>query len=477
MPHQPIHIQGLELSFGLKTCFTGFTHTLYGGARVGIIGRNGSGKSSLLKMFDGSISPTQGDLKMPPGMTCGYVPQAPEDLTNNSGGARFHTALTQALAQQPQILLLDEPTNHLDAANRANLMRMLAHYRGTLLIASHDRTLLQDCTTELWSIAQTRVTVFCGTYRDFVSEKNIHNQSLTQERSRLTREKKELHAERMQAQERVARGKAKGRKDAQNNKWAPVVGNDKASKAQVTAGRRNAALAHQQQQIAQARAGLEIVEEITPHFALHPSSVSGRSLINIRAGTVAHPGAAPLLQDISMGIGSQDRVAICGNNGTGKSTLFQAILSDPRVTRTGDWHLPPSHQIGYLDQHYRSLDPQQTPLEMIALCMPGAAQSEHRRHLNDFLFRKNEEVNTPIEALSGGEKARLCLAQIAARPPALLLMDEITNNLDMETRDHVITLLQAYRGAFCVISHDDKFLDQIALTHKYTIAHGTLMLL
>ena len=125
--------------------------------------------------------------------------------------------------------------------------------------------------------------------------------------------------------------------------------------------------------------------------------------------------------------------------------------------------------IGYLDQHYSTLNAQKTVLEVIQDCVLNWSHADIRKHLNDFLFRKNEEINTTVLNLSGGEKVRLSLAQIAASTPKLLILDEITNNLDLETRDHVIQILKDYPGAMVVISHDAEFLLSIGVTANYEI--------
>lgn len=157
-------------------------------------------------------------------------------------------------------------------------------------------------------------------------------------------------------------------------------------------------------------------------------------------------------------------MAITGDNGSGKSTLIKAILGDESIYKTGDWHVIKREDIGYLDQHYSTLHPDKTVLETIADLVPSWSHTEIRRHLNDFLFRKNEEVNALVSTLSGGEKARLSLAQIAAKTPKLLILDEITNNLDLETKDHVIQVLKAFPGAMIIISHEADFLEEIGVS-------------
>jgi ATPase subunit of ABC transporter with duplicated ATPase domains len=131
--------------------------------------------------------------------------------------------------------------------------------------------------------------------------------------------------------------------------------------------------------------------------------------------------------------------------------------------KMGDWFVPKKEDIGYLDQHYATVDPKHSVLEAISALVPCWSYKEVRKHLNNFLFSKNEEVNVLVSDLSGGEKARLTLAQIAARTPGILILDEITNNLDLQTKEHVIQVLKSYTGAIIIISHDPDFLGEIGI--------------
>lgn len=136
---------------------------------------------------------------------------------------------------------------------------------------------------------------------------------------------------------------------------------------------------------------------------------------------------------------------------------------------SGDWYTIKRSDIAYLDQQYSTLCPASTVLETIIKVVPYWSHIEVRRHLNDFQFRKNEEVNALVNTLSGGEKARLSLAQIAAHSPQLLILDEVTNNIDLETRQHLIQVLKAYKGAIIIISHDENFLKEINIDNYYII--------
>ena len=173
--------------------------------------------------------------------------------------------------------------------------------------------------------------------------------------------------------------------------------------------------------------------------------------------------------NINLNLTSQSRLALCGKNGSDKSTLIKAIQNDTMVHKERSWVTLPIKDIGYLDQHYQDLKSGLSVLDTKQELQPSWNHQQIRSHLNDFLFRKNEQVYSPIEVLSGGEKARLSLAKIAAKPPKLLLLDELTNNLDLKTRNHVIKVLKHYTGALIVISHDDDFIEQIELNCIYTI--------
>jgi ATPase subunit of ABC transporter with duplicated ATPase domains len=218
---------------------------------------------------------------------------------------------------------------------------------------------------------------------------------------------------------------------------------------------------------------LRLPEVIKPKFSLEASDVGTKALLTITEGSARYD--RPLLENISLSMTAAERIAIAGDNGSGKSSLIKAILGDREVRRSGSWLVPRREEIGYLDQHYATLDPQKSVLGTIRDMVPTWLHAEVRRFLNDFLFRKNGEVNAFVSTLSGGEKARLSLAQIAARTPRLLILDEISNNLDLETREHAIQVLKAYPGAMIIVSHDEDFLRQVCVRCRYEIREGTLV--
>jgi ATPase subunit of ABC transporter with duplicated ATPase domains len=434
------------------------------GSRIAIIGRNGCGKTTLLKILNGMVEPISGDVLIADDVIVGFVPQIVEEFDSLSGGQRLNAAVTQALSLEPNVLLLDEPTNHLDHRNRKSLMRMLQNYPGTLIVVSHDTELLRHCIDTLWHIDNGKIHVFSGNYDDYIREIRNRRSSLEQEITRLDRQKKDMHHALMKEQKRAAKSKAKGEKSIHQRKWPTIVSTAKAGRAEETSGLKKSAIDHKKQNLTEQLSNLRLPEIIVPKFSLNSADIGDRTIVSISDGKVGYAGQVTLLQKISLSISSRDRIAIQGDNASGKSTLIKAIMDDTCVIKSGNWYAPKISDIGYLDQHYGTLSAKKTVLETIAELVPTWTHIEVRRHLNDFLFRKNEEVNALVRTLSGGEKARLSLAQIAAKTPKLLILDEITNNLDLETKEHVAQVLKAYPGAMIIISHDADFLEEIGIS-------------
>lgn len=472
--HKPIQIENLGLFFPHKTCFKDFNGQILSGNRIAIIGRNGSGKSTLLKLLAGLSKPSDGEIRLPPGVNIGYVPQVIEEFDSLSGGQRFNKLFTQALRSTPKILLLDEPTNHLDRNHRRSLIRMLAAFKGTLIIVTHDIELLKSTVDTIWHIEHAKIHVFTGYYEDYLREIEVQRCAIESELAHLMRQKKQIHRNMMNEQTRAKNRRIHGEKSIQQRKWPTIVSKTKARNAQETSGCRKSVINDQKQKLSQQLSELYLPEVIYPRFSLSGLE-SQQTLATISDGTVGYEKHdTSILCKLSFSIKAQDRIAIHGANGSGKSTLLKAILNDQSITKKGTWSIPPPKEIGHLDQHYNTLNANKTVWETISCYLIDKSYSEIRKYLNDFLFRKNEEVNALVATLSGGEKARLSLAQIAAITPKLLILDEVTNNLDRETRAHVIQVLTEYPGAMIVVSHDIDFLNAINITAEYEIKNGLL---
>lgn len=474
--HKPISITNLSLSFPRKPCFKAFTCQIHFGARIAIIGRNGSGKSTLLKMILGKADASSGNIDIPNDASFGYVPQIVEDFELLSGGERFNKVLTAALARDPNVLLLDEPTNHLDRKNRKSLMRMLQNFHGTLIIASHDLELIEKSTDTLWHIQKEchKISVFSGNYHDYMDKLQRSRVFIEKELARLDQEKKEMHQALMKEQKRSSKSKAKGKKKIENKQWMKSTADIKAMRAEKSQGSKFSVIAEKKLALTEKLSSLELPEIILPTFSLSASNVRDYSLLSITKGTIGYHSQKPLIRNINLSLSSKERIAIIGDNRSGKSTLIKGILDDPSIVKEGEWLIPSRQDIGYLDQHYAQLSPQNSVFESIVKLVPTWSHEKVRRLLVDFLFRTNEEVHLSTNQLSGGEKARLSLAQIAAKTPRLLILDEITNNLDLETKEHITHVLSNYPAAIIMISHDEEFLKNLNIHKIYKIENGLI---
>ncbi|USO02071.1 MAG: ABC-F family ATP-binding cassette domain-containing protein [Alphaproteobacteria bacterium] len=442
--HKPIIIKDLSLPF---TKIEDFSATIHYGDRIILIGRNGAGKSTLLKSI----------LKQCDDVQVGYVPQMIKGFEALSGGERFNAALTKALSVDPEMLLLDEPTNHLDSRNKKSLLQLLKHYPGTLVIATHDMDLMEGI---LWHIKDDQISIFKGSYEDYKRELELQQHSLEQKKLKLNQEKKYLHEDLMDEQVRAKKSRLRGEKRTKEKKWPAMVAKMKEQQAAKTTGDRKKTLGEKRQDISERLKELQLPEVIKPKFSLE--TLDNNSDILVVDGTAGYHPDKPVLKNINLALSKNDRLAITGQNGSGKTTLIKAILGDPSVWTSGEWIVPKKEHIGHLDQHYKTLDPDKTVLEHFEDLL------DKRKYLNDYLFRTDEQVNTKASCLSEGEKARLSLAQIGAHTPRLLILDELTNNLDLETKEHVIQVLRDYPGTLIVISHEQGFLDAIGVTQHFS---------
>jgi len=393
-----------------------------------------------------------------------------------SGGQQTLLGLVRILAADPNLLLLDEPTNHLDRTNRAALLKLLNDWCGSAIVVSHNVELLRTWPTTIWDIANGTVTIFDGRYDDFVREKELRQEQLVEQVETLRKERRKLSKSMEEEQQRTAQSRREGKKKYAS---APkIVRGAKKRQAEATTGKLKGSIAKRQEEVAEQLKQVHLPKKITPRFDM-PTPPRGKPSIQIRDGNVSYGDIlivdppslryVVVVEDINLLVTAGERIVLMGDNGSGKSTLVKGIMANPAVTRTGEWLCPPPEQIGYLDQHYSALKPDMTAFATIREARPALNEQETRTFLNDFLFRTNEEVSTPVHALSGGESARLALAQIAAQSPMLLILDEMTNNLDLTTRQHVIEVLQAYPGTIIAISHDNDFLEQIGVSHGYEI--------
>ena len=440
--------------------------------RVSIIGRNGTGKSTLLQIVGGDVAPQSGEVWHEPGLRIGRLPQdalvaedrevfavvaeglastvtdswqvdqqvrmtlsrlqIPADATMDrlSGGWKRRVVLARALVGEPVLLLLDEPTNHLDIETMRWLEDWLADYAGTVLFVTHDRVFLQALATRIVELDRGRLTSWPGDYATFLRRKE---ESLAVEAAQDARFDKRLAEE-----EAWLRQGIKARRTRNEGRVRALL-----------AMREERAARHSQ--IGSVRFQTEISER------------SGQMVLEVGRVSKSFDGRAFVVRDFSARVMRGDRVGLIGANGSGKTTLLKLLIGelDPD---DGEVRRGANVQIAYYDQQREQLDPERTVWETVAdgletVTIDGATQHVFG-YLRDFLFPP-ERAQSPVRALSGGQRNRLLLARLFARPFNVLVMDEPTNDLDIETLELLEERLATWPGTLLLVSHDRAFIDHV----------------
>ena len=459
-------LQNIALTFGGNPLLTGAEIAVGKGDRICLVGRNGSGKSTLLKIAAGIVQPDDGTRFVQPGTSIAYLPQEPDmsgfqkvsdyvaggiggdsgdyrvaawldivqldgksDPTRLSGGEARRAAIARALVSEPDILLLDEPTNHLDLPTIEWLEGELARFSGSVIIISHDRAFLNRLTAITLWLDRGVVRRLDKGFSEF-----------------------EAWAEGVLEQERIEQAKL-DKLIAQETVWSRQGISARRKRNQGRLRRLYDLRAERRSQIE--RAGAAKLEADS-------GAVSGKLVIETKHIAKAYEGRA-IVRDFSTRILRGDRVGIIGPNGAGKTTLLR-MLTGSLEPDAGTVRLGSNLTIAYLDQSRAQLDPERT---LWGTLSPGGDHLHVRgqpRHvvgyLRDFLFEERQ-AKSPVKALSGGERNRLLLAKALAQPSNFLVLDEPTNDLDIETLDLLEEMLADYDGTVLLVSHDRDFLDRI----------------
>ncbi|MFZ5550510.1 MAG: ATP-binding cassette domain-containing protein [Pseudomonadota bacterium] len=484
-----------HLAFGHVPLLDGADFSLEAGERVGLIGRNGTGKSSLLKILAGIERPDDGSLQLQSGVRVVYVPQEPDFDTGKtvfdtvaegvaearelrarfeahapgddldalqtrlealggwtweqrvdetlqrlrldpaavvgqlSGGTKKRVALARALAAQPDVLLLDEPTNHLDLDAIDWLAGLLNSFRGALVLITHDRAFLDAVATRIVELDRGHLHGYPGNFAAFEAAKRRELEAEALANARF---------DKLLAQEEVWI-----RKGVEARRTRSVA------RVQRLVKLREEHAARREQQ---GRVRLDIDR----------GAASGKLVAELEGTSKAY-GDKVIVRDFSAIFLRGDKVGLVGPNGAGKTTLLKMILGQ-LAPDSGTVRIGSNLQVAYFDQMREALDPEKTLADTIS---PGSEWIEigsQRKHvmsyLGDFLFAP-ARANSPVKSLSGGERNRLLLARLFARPANVLVLDEPTNDLDIETLELLEELLQDYDGTVFLVSHDRRFVDNV----------------
>ncbi|WP_289081045.1 ATP-binding cassette domain-containing protein [Sulfitobacter pontiacus] len=471
-----LQVNEISLTFGGDPVFEDMSLVVQSGDRLALVGRNGSGKSTLMKVMAGLVEADSGDVIVGPGVSVGYMEQDPDltgfetlgdfaahgldpsemykverageglkfdparPVSTASGGERRRAALARLMASEPELMLLDEPTNHLDIEAIRWLEDELKATRAAFVIISHDRAFLREL---------TRATLWVD--RGVVRRQDIGFGGFEAWRDQMWEE------EDMQRHKLNRKIKAEAR-------WA-VEG--------ISARRkRNQGRVRALQDLRAERAS-QIKRQGTAAMALEAGPKSGRKVVEAMGITKAF-GDKTILRPFDITIQRGDRIALVGPNGVGKTTLLNMLIGKEQPDG-GEIKQGTNLEIALFDQARAQLDGDMSLWDSLTgdpeMRVSGKAdqilvrgQPKHVvGYLKEFLFDEGQ-ARAPVRSLSGGEKARLLLAKIMARSSNLLVLDEPTNDLDVETLDLMQELLSTYDGTVLLVSHDRDFLDRVAAT-------------
>ena len=492
-----LNVNGITVRLGGRTILDRATATLPAYVRIGLIGRNGAGKSTLMKVMIGQLDPDDGSLDMPKGTRIGYIAQeapagdstpfdtvlaadteradlltesevegldadrmaevherliaidaytAParasrilvglgfdeemqtQPLDSFSGGWKMRVALAALLFSQPDLLLLDEPSNHLDLEATLWLENFLKSYPAMMVVISHERDLLNNVVDHILHLEGGTVTLYAGGYDSF---------------------------ERQRAERAAQLAAAKAAQDVQRAKLQDYVARNSA----------RASTAKQAQSRAKALARMQPVQAMlddpTLSFAFPSPEELRPPLITLDLASVGYTAGKPILERLNLRIDPDDRIALLGRNGNGKTTLAR-LLAAQLTPMDGAMNASGKMRVGYFTQYQvEELDGDDTPLEHMTRQMKGMTPGAVRAQLGRFGF-SGPKATTQVGKLSGGEKARLALALITRDAPHLLILDEPTNHLDVDAREALVQALNEYEGTVVLVSHDRHMLELTA---------------
>ena len=467
MARHLLSLHDVTLAFGGDSVLEGVSLNLESGMRACVTGRNGEGKSTLLKVIAGRLEPDRGEIVRAPGLKTAFLEQeVPRDRPGTvrdiarseklisqmglagdvpfntlSGGLRRRVLLAQVLADEPDLVLLDEPTNHLDIASIEWLEAFIRRQGETaFLFVTHDRAFLKAVATFVYDLDRGQLAGWNCDYRTFLQRKA----DLQEDEAALWLKK----AKKLAQEEAWIRQGVKARRRRNQGRVEAL---------------RQLRLEFANRRTAQATSAIRI----------DTAAASGDRVVKIEDMSFAY-GDRPVVRRFTADILRGERIGVVGGNGAGKTTLLK-LLTGALAPTSGAVTLGTRVEMAFFDQLHAQLDPALTVKEVVAqdrdVVSVGGVQKHVYSYLADFLFTP-ERARSPVKALSGGEKARLLLARLFLKPSNLLVMDEPTNDLDVETLELLEEQLLNYRGTLLVVSHDRAFLDHVVTSTYWLSGDG-----
>ncbi len=490
-----LNLNGITVRLGGRTILDGASAALPPGSRVGLIGRNGAGKSTLVRVIAGQLEADDGACEMPKGAKLGYIAQEAPDgsatpfetvlaadieraelmersetesdpeklgdiyerliaidaytaparassilqglgfdeamqgrpLSSYSGGWKMRVALAALLFSAPDVLLLDEPSNHLDLEAVMWLEDFLKSYRATILLVSHERDFLNNVVDHILHLQGGKVTLYPGGYDSF---------------------------ERQRAERMAQLAAAKANQDAQRAKLQDYIARNSARASTAKQAQSRAKMLSKMQPIA------EMANDPSLSFDFPDPDQLRPPLITLDLASVGY-AETPILKRLNLRIDPDDRIALLGRNGNGKTTLAR-LLAAQLAPMEGEMNASGKMRVGYFTQYQvEELDTDDTALEHMTRIMRGASPAAVRAQLGRFGF-SGDKATTKVGKLSGGERARLALALITRDAPHMLILDEPTNHLDVDAREALVQALNMYKGTVVLVSHDRHMLEMTA---------------
>lgn len=436
-----LKISNLSFSYHNQDIFAQTNLTLPNQARVAIIGNNGIGKSTLLKLLNNILSPDSGSIKIDGAV--GYLPQINSTPSNKSGGEHTRFVLDELFAKSYDVLLLDEPTNNLDEASLDHLISKIHQFHGLLLFVSHDRNFIDQIAEYILVVQDQKLNLYTGNYSDCITRQSQFKAQQLQKYRQAQKLKANLKAQINQAKRRATATNRSYNKLRDENR---LVFNAHRNQTEASAGKL----------VKTASNRLAKLDQITKpeerkiyRATINVASSRRRRLLSIHNLTKTYPDR-PLFQNLNLEIYSGENYQISGNNGTGKTTLFRIILGEIPPT-SGTVTLAPNLKVDYIAQDVYGLDLNCSFLDQSEAAPTSIFQAAVTLDLT------RSDLAKPCHQLSRGQLTKLAFLNVLLSPVDLLILDEPTNHLDLRARENLEQTLSTYPGAILFATHDHAF--------------------